>query len=553
MARNKHLLLWSSLLALALLLAAAVQENVLKDWRRIQRQTRSAAGPIDVQLRQIVAPGLRATDRCVSCHVGMAPGEPGLSGPRAVLPHPPLPHDPADYGCTVCHGGQGRATDADDAHGAVRFWPEPMLPRRFAAAGCGSCHTHLQVPDLDQLKAGLAAFERHDCLACHALDGRGGLLRPGGHGVQGPDLSYAGARGHARDWYETHLAARRGEAAPAAWRESFGEIPAADRAALSVLLESRVGAPGLVEAKALFHTLGCRGCHKVGGVGGDDGPDLTRVGEKDPGRLDFSHVPGERSVAAWFAEHFRSPARLVAGSQMPELGLDEEQIEKLSFYMLSLRRSNLPEAYWPKDRIRAERFGEREFATDGRTLYGTFCAACHGRAGQGMRYAGRPAVPAIASADFLELAPDALIEETVRHGRRGRRMPAWGEAEGGLRPEEIRSVAAFVRELGGGVRQRPDQRPPRWANGDPAEGARLYGAHCALCHGARGEGGEGPALRNAVLLGSASDSYLFETVRRGRRDTTMQGFATPSFARPALSASEIESIVTFLRSFEEGS
>ena len=43
------------------------------------------------------------------------------------------------------------------------------------------------------------------------------------------------------------------------------------------------------------------------------------------------------------------------------------QIDRLVFYLFSLRRTEFPEAFWPKDRIRAQHFGEREFATDGAT------------------------------------------------------------------------------------------------------------------------------------------------------------------------------------------
>lgn len=551
MKANKVLLLVSSLGALALLVLAAVQENVFKDWRRIQRAAESPAGPIEVHLRQVVVPALRVTDRCTSCHVGMAPGEQGLTGAPVLAPHPKVGHDPASFGCTACHAGQGRATDTADAHGDVPHWPSPMIPRAFAYAGCGSCHTHLRVPNLAQLRPGRRLFERYDCLACHRLDGRGGTLRPAGGGMEGPDLSRAGATGYRGDWYEDHLT-RRAKAKQDAWRISFGTIPQEDRRALGVFLSSRVGAPGLTEAKALFHSLGCRGCHKVGAVGGDDGPDLTRVGEMDPGRRDFTRVPGKRTVANWLAEHFRAPATVVPGSKMPALRLDEEQIRLLTFYMLSLRRSDVPEAFWPKDRIRAERFGEREFATDGATLYGTFCAACHGPQGQGMRYAGMPPFPAIGNPDFLALASDDFIAATVRAGRPGRRMPAWGEQEGGLRPGEIVEVVSHVRRLSGGVAPVADRKPRRWVRGDAREGVRLFTAHCASCHGTRGEGGEGPALNNKVLLANATDTYLAETIRRGRRGTAMEGFANPSTVRPALAGTEIESIVTYLRTWEAG-
>jgi mono/diheme cytochrome c family protein len=557
MKKNKHLLLWSSLGVSSLLVVAAAQENFFKQWRSIQAATKSDAGPIDIRLRQIVVPGLKVTDRCVTCHVGMAPGEQGLAGPNVVAAHKAVGHDPAEYGCAVCHGGQGRATEKADAHGDVHFWPEPMIPSRFAYAGCGSCHTHLSVPHPAQMARGKGLLERLDCMACHRLNGRGGTLRPHGTGgMEGPDLSRIGAHGIDPQWYATHLEKAKA-AKDGSWKSSFGPIGESDRAAIEVYLGSQVGAPGLVEAKAMFHSLGCNGCHKVGGVGGDDGPDLTLEGKKDPGRLDFRHVRGEHTLVNWLAEHFRRPADVVPGSQMPNFGLSEEQVELLTYYMLSLRQSNLPEAYWPKDRVRAMRFGEREFATDGETLFGTFCAACHGANGEGRRYPGMPVFPAVGNADFLAVASDQFLAETIRKGRPGRRMPAWGAKDGGLRPAEIANIVAFLRDghhvpmVGGQKEPLPQHAARRWVKADPAQGQRIYGNYCAGCHGAKGQGIEAPPLANKGLLAAASDDYFVGTIGRGRRGTAMQSFANPSTVHPALSPADIEAIVAFIRTWEE--
>jgi mono/diheme cytochrome c family protein len=555
MRRNKHLLLWSSLGALGLLLWAAYQENALQEWRVIQSDYRSrlaakGANGFDVELRQVVVPSLGVVDRCVSCHLGMAPGVEPVNGDPLFGPHPEIPHEPAVLGCTSCHGGQGRATASADAHGHVDHWPEPMLPVRFASAGCGTCHTHLAIPDQGEVNRQVALLERRDCLACHRLDGRGGTLRPGGAaGMEGPDLSRVGLTGFRADWYEGHLTEHRA-ARQGPWRHSFGEIPEEPRRAIERYLRTRVGAPRLVDAKALFHTLGCRGCHSVGGVGGDDGPDLTAEGLLDPGRLDFTRVPGERTLESWLAEHFRSPAKLVPGSQMPVLGLGEEQIETLIFYLLSLRRRSSTEAEWPMDRVRAERLGEREFSMDPATLFRTFCAACHGPGGEGMRYPGMAAFPAIGNPDFLAVASDDFLRQTIQRGRPGRRMPAWGDKEGGLRPEEIEAVIGHLRILGGGARPAKGGRPPRWAGGDPEVGGSLFTRHCAGCHDKAGQGLEGPALANPNLLRSATDTYLFETIRRGRRGTSMPAFGRPSTLMPALTDAEIESLVAFLRTWE---
>ncbi|HSB10118.1 MAG TPA: c-type cytochrome [Blastocatellia bacterium] len=549
MRKTKHLLLWSSVGVLLLLIFAAFDENFLKEWRRLQGQASAQNAPIDVRLRQVVAPGLNVSDRCVSCHLGMGAGEEGVLGPGVVAPHKPIPHQPSEFGCTVCHGGQGRATEKSDAHGDVPFWPQPMLPARYSSAGCGTCHAPLGVPNLTALEKGRAVFERLDCLACHRLDGRGGTLRPGGGGMEGPNLSYTGFKAYDHLWYEKHTRHSE-EAKYGPWKDSFGPISDSDRESLSVFLSLCIGAPGLIEGKALFHSVGCLGCHKVSGVGGDAGPDLFRSGERDPGQLDFTHVPGRPSLPNWLAEHFRSPAATVAGSQMPILGLAEDQIELLTLYVLSLRRRELPGAYLPKDRIQATRFGAREFAADGSTIFSAFCAGCHGTDGRGRRYPGTQPFPAITNPDFLSLASDEFIVQTVNKGRPGRKMLAWGEKDGGLRPDEVRAVVGYLRQLGGGVAPPPDPSPARWVKGDIAAGSQIFAAFCAGCHGKNGDGGEGPALNNKVFLSAATDKFLVETISKGRRATAMAGFSSPSPVRPALTQSEIESLVAFMRSWE---
>ncbi len=197
----------SSIGVFLLLAAAAVSENFLKDWHRIQASATTTDGAVDVRLRQIVNPNLKTADRCVTCHVGMAAGDQITSPLKVGAAHKPVVHSPTEMGCTVCHGGQGQATEKADAHGDVHFWTEPMLPAKYAYASCGTCHTPLNVPNLPNLENARKTFERLDCYACHRLDSRGGTLRPGGNltGMEGPDLSHVGLKGYKSDWYAVHL------------------------------------------------------------------------------------------------------------------------------------------------------------------------------------------------------------------------------------------------------------------------------------------------------------------------------------------------------------
>jgi mono/diheme cytochrome c family protein len=235
---------------------------------------------------------------------------------------------------------------------------------------------------------------------------------------------------------------------------------------------------------------------------------------------------------------------------MPSVPRPDSEIEQLTHYSLSLRRRELRAQYLPKDRVRATKFGDREFSQDGATIFAAFCSGCHGEDGLGRHAPGLPSFPSIASPDFLEIASDELLANTIRLGRPGRKMPAW-DKEGGLRPQEVRAVIEHLRQRAAAP-ARPAAGPLRWVNASAEAGQRLFAAACSGCHGKQGGGGEGLALNNKVLLEAASDTYLVETISRGRRGTIMEGFLQPSAARQTLSRGEIESIVAYLRSWQAG-
>jgi mono/diheme cytochrome c family protein len=74
-------------------------------------------------------------------------------------------------------------------------------------------------------------------------------------------------------------------------------------------------------------------------------------------------------------------------------------------------------------------------------IYMAHCSECHGFEGGGGEKG-----PALRSKSFLEASSDEMIAETIRAGRKGTEMKAWGKDFGGhFSEEEIEGLVAFIR------------------------------------------------------------------------------------------------------------
>ena len=174
------------------------QEKIGADWRVHQIEYRKllseralSAGyegevSFPIELRQVYLPDLNRVDRCVTCHLAIEDPRfaselnPLRTHPGDYLEH----HDPARFGCTLCHDGQGRATTWEDALATDhdKHWPKPVLRAPFLEANCYRCHGGelAQTPNYNR---GKQLFESGGCLGCHQRDGRGGYLAPELRGI----------------------------------------------------------------------------------------------------------------------------------------------------------------------------------------------------------------------------------------------------------------------------------------------------------------------------------------------------------------------------------
>jgi mono/diheme cytochrome c family protein len=501
-------------LAVCALLALAPARSHFTQWRAAQQRYNRLAKadkkpPIAVEVKQIWSPDLEVTDRCGSCHLAAGDFAAPVAGAPLYAAHPPIPHNPRQLGCTLCHGGQGRATTAEAAHGNVAHWDEPMLPHGYEQAGCGSCHSGLQIGNAARIAKGKSLVAEVKCNGCH-------------HDNLAPALDTMGLHDFRGDWHAQHVE-RASTAQGGVWQQGFSPLADEEIAAVSEFLRASVGAPRLVQAKAFAYTRGCRGCHRIDGVGGDDGPDLSNEGARRVADLDFRGIKGARTVDNWLTQHFLDPVRVVPGSQMPQLGFTQDQAQLLTLYVLSLRTRPVPESMAPRDRVRLLRLGERDFASDGESLFGVFCAACHGDQGKGNRFPTLASTfPAIGEPEFLAIADDEFLRKTIKHGRPGRRMPAWGTKDGGLKPEEIDAVIGYLRKL---QPTPPTAEQVQAAPLDLAKGTTFFAGNCAPCHGERGQGSAvAPPLAAADNPATKDDSRIYGTLVNGVAGTAMGSF-----------------------------
>jgi cbb3-type cytochrome oxidase cytochrome c subunit len=187
-----------------------VRSDRAHDWRYYQyafkqrvaeKYGADKAATVPSGLQQIWVPALQHADRCVTCHQAIYwKGFEGAEEPNRTHPEAILRAHPAErFGCTSCHGGQGFAIDAAEAHGPVEHWEEPLLSttlgEEYSLAekgallqmNCNVCHRYdRETKGATAINLAKSLVQQKGCRACHVVNGRGGSI--------GPDLTYVGEK-----------------------------------------------------------------------------------------------------------------------------------------------------------------------------------------------------------------------------------------------------------------------------------------------------------------------------------------------------------------------
>lgn len=273
---------------------------------------------------------LGVADRCIACHRGMLDPR-SKPDPQPLTSHPGRLleiHSPLRFGCTTCHGGDGSASSAREAHagGSGRLG---FLTGDAAEIACGKCHLNeVELDGAPHLSRGRALLRRSHCDGCHEI---GESARSG---QPGPDLAGIARRTNPV-WLFRWLKNPRDYADNA--RMPHYEIE--DRyvdALVGYLMTFRDEAPFDTTAfpagdpergKNLVRLSFCISCHAIEGKGGREAIDLGRVGNKltrawmlrllsdTHGAVPSSPMPQYRftpaqvaDIAAYFAEELADPS-----------------------------------------------------------------------------------------------------------------------------------------------------------------------------------------------------------------------------------------------------
>ena len=488
---------------LLFVLAIAPAKDFFSQWRSYQneylRLIRDRGDALTLRrhfqggIRQIWIPQLGVVDRCQTCHSGLT--EPSLLDVKQqpFRTHPPIPHSPDQFGCVICHRGQGEATTVEDAHHSKLAGEEPILPARYMESSCGQCH-HEVLKGTPRLNQGRVLLARYGCVHCHTVK-----LPDGGTmtATDDPPPLTSIAEKTTREWiyawlkdpvaYAVSATMPNFKLSDADARDISAflianSVPrAGDTAAASASENSADPAAGA----SLYGQSFCASCHAAQNaagnlVGGDLAPELTRIGNK---------VKPE-----WLQAWLNDPHNYDPDTKMPHYRWTGQQIGLVKAFLMGKTDSDLLANVHLDPATPAEIAHGKSLVTE----YG--CAACHQIGGikrpenfapELSRIGSKPVVQLVFTQGMQHTLPD-YISAKIRQPRsfgQGLRMPQYS-----FTPDQADALATALLALTDRSNTLPSSLQVsaqhdsdyRAAGG---AGKLMEDMNCYACHRINGRGG----------------------------------------------------------------
>ena len=331
-----------------------------------------------------------------------------IAAPRTIMnpfrTHPKLetfvgsssPHPLLDYGCTVCHRGQDRATEFSRAghtpasgrmerrwkkswfpffptpkdyesrnygYAANPFLETPMYPRQHYEAGCLKCHSNqITVVNGDDITRGTAMVELYGCHACHKINTwRFTDLQKPGPSLDGiaekttPEWTYRWiANPHSfrsttrmpQFFYARNMT---GPAVPAEEREQNVRFNDAEIHSIVTYLfansshrQWRGGTGGdAARGKQIVSDVGCLACHIDTETVTENGKQRKALRTDFPLERNFGFNlvgTGTKTNAAWIYNWVKNPKNYDAHAPMPDLRLSDQEAADVTAYLMTLQK-----------------------------------------------------------------------------------------------------------------------------------------------------------------------------------------------------------------------
>jgi cytochrome c2 len=351
--RDQHLLYVVFSISLLLLFGLTVKKEFVAEWRDyqqeyIQMQIDKESNPevvstlkkTPIKIKQIWNPELGIADRCTTCHLGV--DDPAFKDAAEPFRYHKAAreHDFNQIGCTICHRGQGRATETKEAHAKdIHHWESPMWELDMVQVSCPQCHEDIyhignRLKGAELLSNAVNLLINNElemeCFACHTIRKVGEALAPDltefgarteHEFEQTHDMRYVEGEKDMYNWTFQHFIdplkispgdpdigmeptimpnfsftdeqARALTALVFSYKASL--IPAKFQYREATKEEKKVGErisfikefeesyedfEELTRGQQLFIRSNCWFCHKINGKGGRVGPDLTHIGKK---------------------------------------------------------------------------------------------------------------------------------------------------------------------------------------------------------------------------------------------------------------------------------
>lgn len=461
-------------------------------------------------------------EHCTTCHPNGSRPDPGNLN-QTVKSHPDIaPHRIEQLGCTACHLGEGMALDLKISHGLPGLGARQVLIGKDLQASCFRCHPPGILPGAEQAWNGYRQFFAKACNTCHVISSE----NPGG--LYGPDLTAIGSILGLDQLQESILEPRKDLVNSRMPRFPLSKTQARQ---ISYFLKSQTGTPfyttpmqvqsglartadvdllpaekSLSKGESLLYQEQCLGCHKYKQFDGRIGPDLTYI--------------GRQRDTQYLKTFLNNPTRLIPGSAMPRISMEEETESHLLQFLLK----DAPDSIT---------------AMNSKQLYMQLCQRCHAAGGDGRG----PIQPNLANfprtftenADFFRAVSDQRLLESLRKGIPGTSMPSYGKLLDEDQMDRLLNLifAAFI-ELGRYEKAELTtlpKRPEIPAAQQLTE--EIYKDNCARCHGAFGTG-TGPEylehlprprnLRNQPYFATLTDQRIIRAIHDGIPGTAMPAF-----------------------------